>query len=60
MGFSIKNAANPDPNKQANEIIFFHKLVSNNLLHQPVKFDDDDDDDDDELFLWYSSPMTGI
>ena len=59
MGFSIKNAVNPDPNKQANEIIFFHKLVSNNLLHQPVKFDDDDDDDD-ELFLWYSSPMKGI
>ena len=60
MGFSIKNAVNPDSNKQANEIIFFHKLVSNNLLHQPVKFDDDDDDDDDELFLWYSSPMKGI
>ena len=53
---------NPDPNKQANEIIFFHKLVSNNLLHQPVKFDDDDEDDDDdeELFLWHGSPMKGI
>ena len=24
---------NPDPSKQANEIIFSHKLVSNNLLH---------------------------
>ena len=57
---------NPDPNKQANEITFFHKLVSNNLLHQPVKFDDDDEDDDDdddddeELFLWHGSPMKGI
>ena len=29
---------NPDPNKQANKIIFFCKLVSNNLLHPPVKF----------------------
>ena len=29
---------NPDPNKQANEVIFFRKLVSNNLSHPPVKF----------------------
>ena len=29
---------NPDPNKQANEIIFSSKLVSNNLSHPPVKF----------------------
>ena len=29
---------NPDPNKQANEIIFFRKLVSNNLSHPPIKF----------------------
>ena len=29
---------NPDPNKQASEIIFSHKLVSKNLLHPPVKF----------------------
>ena len=29
---------NPDPNKQANEIIFSRKLVSNNLSHPPVKF----------------------
>ena len=29
---------NPDPNKQANEIIFSCKLVSNSLSHPPVKF----------------------
>ena len=29
---------NPDPNKQANGVIFFHKLVSNNMWHPPVKF----------------------
>ena len=29
---------NPDPNKQANEIIFSRKLVSKNLSHPPVKF----------------------
>ena len=29
---------NPDPNKQANEVIFSRKLVSNNLSHPPVKF----------------------
>ena len=29
---------NPDPNKQAIEISFFCKLVSNNLSHPPVKF----------------------
>ena len=28
----------PNPNKQANEIIFPRKLVSNNLSHLPVKF----------------------
>ena len=55
--YQWKMQFNPDPNKQANEIIFFHKSVSNNFLHQPVKFDDDDEDDDDdddddeELFL---------
>ena len=31
---------NPDPNKQANEIIFSRKLVSNNLSYPPVKFND--------------------
>ena len=29
---------NPDPNKQANEIFFSRKLISNNLSHHPVKF----------------------
>ena len=29
---------NTDLNKQANEIIFSHKLVSNNLSHPPVKY----------------------
>ena len=29
---------NLDPNKQANEIIFSCKLVSNNLSHAPVTF----------------------
>ena len=28
----------PDSNKQANEVIFSCKLVSNNLSHPPVKF----------------------
>ena len=28
----------PDPNKQANEIIFSRKLVLNNLSHPSVKF----------------------
>ena len=28
---------NPDPNKQANEVLFSHKLVWNNLSHTPVK-----------------------
>ena len=32
---------NPDPNNQANEVIFSLKLVSNNLLHPPVKFNND-------------------
>ena len=27
-----------DPKKQANEVIFSHKLVSNNLLYPLVKF----------------------
>ena len=29
---------NPDPNKEANEVIFFRKTGSNNLLHPPIKF----------------------
>ena len=29
---------NPDPNKQANEVIFSRKTSSNNLSHPPIKF----------------------
>ena len=29
---------NSDPNKQANEVIFSRRLISNNLAHSPVKF----------------------
>ena len=29
---------NPDPNKQANEVIFSRKTNSNNLSHPPIKF----------------------
>ena len=36
--YQWKMQFNPDPNKQANEIIFSRKLVSNNLSHAPVKF----------------------
>ena len=36
--YQWKMQFNPDPNKQANEIIFSRKLVSNNLSHPPVKF----------------------
>ena len=36
--YQWKMQFNPDPNKQANKIIFFFKLVSNNLSHPPVKF----------------------
>ena len=38
MGLQWKMQFNPDPNRQANEIIFSCKLVSNNLLHPLVKF----------------------
>ena len=33
---------NPDPNKQANEVIFPWKTSSNNLSHAPIKFNDND------------------
>ena len=36
--YQWKMQFNPDPNKQANEIIFSRKLGSNNLSHPPVKF----------------------
>ena len=33
---------NPDPNKQANEVIFCQKISSNNSSHQPIKFNNND------------------
>ena len=36
--YQWKMQFNPDPNKQAKEIIFSRKLVSNILSHPPVKF----------------------
>ena len=36
-----KMQSNPDPKKQANEVIFSRKLVSNDLSHPPVKFNND-------------------
>ena len=35
--YQWKMQFNPDPNKQANEIIFSCKLIPNNLSHPPVK-----------------------
>ena len=35
--YQWKMQFNPNPNKQANEIIFSRKLVSNNLSHPPAK-----------------------
>ena len=36
--YQWKMQFNPDPNKQANEVIFSRKTSSNNLPHQPIKF----------------------
>ena len=33
---------NPDPNKQANEVIFSRKTSSNNLSHPPIKFNNNE------------------
>ena len=33
---------NPDPNKQATEVIFSRKTSSNNLSHPPIKFNNND------------------
>ena len=33
---------NPDPNKEANEVIFSWKTSSNNLPHPPIKFNNND------------------
>ena len=32
----------PDPNKQGNEVTFSRKTSSNNLSHQPIKFNNND------------------
>ena len=36
--YQWKMQFNSDPNKQANEVIFSRRLISNNLAHSPVKF----------------------
>ena len=36
--YQWKMQFNPDPNKQANEVIFSRKTNSNNLSHPPIKF----------------------
>ena len=36
--YQWKMKFNPDPNKQANEVIFSRKTNSNNLPHPPIKF----------------------
>ena len=40
--YQWKMQFNPDPNKQANEVIFFRKTSSNNLSHPPIKFNNND------------------
>ena len=40
--YQWKMQFNPDPNKQANEIIFSQKTSSNNLSHPPIKFNNND------------------
>ena len=36
--YQWKMQFNPDPNKQANEVVFSRKTSSNNLSHPPIKF----------------------
>ena len=36
--YQWKMQFNPDPNKQANEVIFSRKISSNDLPHPPIKF----------------------
>ena len=36
--YNRKLQFNPDPNKQANEVIFSRKPSSNNLSYPPIKF----------------------
>ena len=40
--YQWKMQFNPDPNKQANEVIFSRKTSSNNLLHTTIKFNEID------------------
>ena len=40
--YQWKMQFNPDPNKQANEVIFSRKSSSNNLSHPPIKFNNND------------------
>ena len=41
MGSSMKMQFNPEPNKQANEVIFSRKST-NNLSYPPVRFNNND------------------
>ena len=38
--YQWKMQFNPDPNKQANEVIFSRKSISHNLPHPPIKFNE--------------------
>ena len=40
--YQWKMQFNPDPNKQANEVIFSRKTSSNNLSRPPIKFNNND------------------
>ena len=40
--YQRKIQSNPDPNKQANEVIFSRKPISNNIFHPPVNFNNID------------------
>ena len=40
LAFQWKMQFNPDPNKQANEVIFSRKSISHNLSHPSIKFNE--------------------
>ena len=40
--YQWKMQLNPDPNEQANEVIFSRKTSSNKLSHPPIKFNNND------------------
>ena len=42
LAYQWKMQFNPDLNKQANELIFSRKTISNNLSHPPIKFNNND------------------